>query len=104
MDMNAQKMFRRLHAKLTFFMGIGSLEEGSFLFYILFCLFFVVFKKINDRLWKKCTMFLKFICGFLYLYAPILNPTFKIIVLFLKKQAKKAKILIPPLKKTENFL
>lgn len=45
-------------------------------------------------------MFLKFICGFLYLHAPILNPT---IVLFLKKQAK-AKILFPPLKKTENFL
>ena len=48
-------------------------------------------------------MFLKFIYGFLYLHAPILNPTFKIIVLFLKKQAK-AKILFPPLKKTENFL
>lgn len=99
MDMNAQEMFQRLHAKLTFFMGNGSLEEGSFLFYILFCLVFVVFK-INDKVWKKCTMFLKFICVFLYLHAPIFNPIFKITILFLKK-AKKAKILFPPLKKTE---
>lgn len=43
-------------------------------------------------------MYLKFICVFLYLHAPIFNPIFKITVLFLKK-AKKQKYSFHHLKK-----
>ena len=57
-----------------------------------------------NRGWKKCSMFLKFICGFLHLHAPIFNPTFKIIVLFLKKQEKKQKYSFCHFTKTGNFL